>query len=65
MAKTPLIVRMEKAGAPKTWIAEVKRTERQLKDMTELKNYYVDIIDVLARQLENEQAALAQFETVR
>lgn len=62
MAKTPLIVRMEKAGAPKTWIAEVKRIERQLKDMTEQKNYYVNIIDTLARQLESERAALAQFE---
>ena len=47
-----LIERMQKKDAPKTWIAEVMRMQANLQQMTELKNSYAEIIDVLAREIE-------------
>ena len=54
MAKTTLIERMEKKGAPKRWIAEVRKLHVKIKELRGLKNEYLDIIDKLARQVKEE-----------
>jgi hypothetical protein len=51
MPKTPLIERMEKAGAPKTWILEVLKFARELKEAKDKANEYLGVIDELARQV--------------
>ena len=53
MAKTPLIERMEKKGAPKSWIREIVSLYLQIKTLQKTLNEYLDIIDILARQVEN------------
>ena len=63
MPKTTLIERMEKAGAPKVWVVEVKRLQRELKEVIDVRDMYLDIIDILARRVEEEEAALEQFES--
>ena len=65
MAKTSLISRMDKAGAPKTWIQEVQTLNRRLETLTQLKDEYGVIIDSLARQLEREEEEFAEFERDR
>lgn len=62
MAKTPLIQRMEKAGAPKTWISEVRKIQAALAKCEQSRTEYIDIIDVLAQQLEREEEEIAEFE---
>ena len=52
MAKTPLIERMEKKGAPKSWIREVKTKDDRIERLLEIKETYLNIIDSLARQVE-------------
>ena len=52
MAKTTLIERMEKKGAPKSWIAEVRSLHLKIKELRSLNESYLDIIDKLARQVE-------------
>lgn len=52
MPKTPLIERMEKKGAPKNWIAEVRGLHLKIKELRSLNVSYLDIIDKLARQVE-------------
>ena len=54
MAKTPLIERMEKKGAPKSWIAEVRGLHVNIKELLRTVNYYLDIIDKLAREVDDE-----------
>ena len=54
MPKTTLIERMEKKGAPKSWIAEVRSLHVTIKGLRRLNNEYLDIIDKLARQVEDE-----------
>lgn len=62
MAKTSLVSRMYKAGAPKTWIDEVQHMERKLETKRRLIKEYGNIIDALARQLEYEERAVADYE---
>ena len=52
MPKTTLIERMEKKGAPKSWIAEVRKLHSEIKELRSLNNSYLDTIDKLARQVE-------------
>ncbi len=52
MTKTPLIERMTKGGAAKTWIREVESKDRQIKRLLQLKEGYLNIIDLLAREKE-------------
>ena len=54
MAKTPLIERMEKKGAPKSWIAEVRGLHVNIKELLRTVNYYLDIIDKLAKEVDDE-----------
>ena len=54
MPKTPLIERMEKKGAPKSWIAEVRGLHVNIKELQNLNNHYLDIIDKLARKVDDE-----------
>ncbi len=54
MPKTPLIERMEKKGAPKSWIAEVRGLHVNIKELLRTVNYYLDIIDNLAREVDDE-----------
>ncbi len=53
-AKTTLIERMEKKGAPKAWIAAVRNLHAQIKELRRLNENYLEIIDKLARQVEAE-----------
>lgn len=53
MPKTTLIERMEKKGTPKSWIAEVRSLHFEIKELRRLNNEYLEIIDKLARQVEN------------
>ena len=55
MPKTTLIERMEKKGAPKSWIAAVRSLHFKIKELRSLNNEYLDIIDKLARQVEEEE----------
>jgi len=55
MPKTTLIQRMEKKGAPKSWIAEVRSLHVTIKGLRRLNNEYLDIIDKLARQVEDDE----------
>ena len=51
--KTPLIERMAKReGTPKTWIAEVAKLQKTIKEKDEVIENYGNIIDVLARKVE-------------
>ena len=50
--KTPLIERMEKKGAPKTWIREVQTKNNRIEQLLELKEEYLNVIDLLAREKE-------------
>ena len=50
--KTPLIERMEKAKAPKTWIREIKTKDNRIERLLETKETYLNIIDRLAREKE-------------
>jgi len=52
MSKTTLMERMEKKGAPKSWIAEVRSLHLKIKELRSLNRSYLDIIDKLARQVE-------------
>lgn len=52
MAKSTLLERMEKKGAPKSWIAEVRNLYAQIKRLQENNKMYLEIIDRLARQVE-------------
>ena len=54
MPKTTLIERMEKKGVPKSWIAEVRSLHFKIKELRRLNNEYLEIIDKLARQVEEE-----------
>jgi len=54
MPNTPLIERMEKKSAPKSWITEVRSLHAEIKELQSLKNYYLDIIDKLARGVDDE-----------
>ena len=56
--KTHLIVRMEKAKAPKTWIKEVQIKDNRIEQLLELKEEYLNVIDLLAREKEQLEAAL-------
>lgn len=56
MAKTSLIERMEKKGAPKAWVAEVRTLLRIIKEMDEILETYLNIIDNLARRVEALEA---------
>ena len=53
MPKTTLTERMEKKGAPKSWIAEVRSLQLKIKELRSLNKSYLDIIDKLARQVED------------
>ena len=48
----PLIERMEKGKAPKTWIAEVAKLQRTIEEKDERIEEYGNIIDALARKVE-------------
>ena len=49
----PLSERMEnRTGTPKSWIAEVKKLQQTIKKRNEKIAEYGDIIDVLARKVE-------------
>ena len=52
MVKTPLIERMTKGGAAKTWIREVESKDRRIKRLLELKEEYLNVIDLLACEKE-------------
>ena len=52
MPKTTLVERMEKKGAPKSWIVEVRGLHSEIKILRNINNEYLDIIDKLARQVE-------------
>ena len=54
MPKKTLIERMEKAKAPKSWIREVKTKDNRIKRLLEIKETYLNIIDRLARQVEEQ-----------
>ena len=56
--KTPLIERMEKSKAPKTWIAEVAKLKRLLEDRELEVEEYGSIIGTLAPQKEDLLEAL-------
>ncbi len=56
--KTPLIERMEKAKAPKAWIREVQTKDNRIKQLLELKETYLNIIDRLAREKEQLEGRL-------
>ncbi len=53
MTKTPLIERMQKGGAAKAWIKEVESKDSELERLLALKEEYLNVIDSLARQLED------------
>ena len=55
MPKTTLVERMEKKDAPKSWIAAVRSLYFEIKELRRLNNEYLDIIDSLARQVEEAQ----------
>ena len=55
MTKTTLIQRMKKKGAPKSWIAEVRSLHLKIKELRGLSNEYLDIIDELARRVEEDE----------
>jgi len=57
MAKTPLLIRMEKYGAPKAWIVEVMQKNAKIDQLLQLNEEYLDIIDTLARENEQYQQA--------
>ena len=50
--KTSLIERMKKAKAPKTWIREVQTKDNRIEQLLELKEEYLNVIDLLAREKE-------------
>ena len=50
----PLIERMEKKGAPKSWVAGVNKLNLEIKKLKELNEGYLNIIDKLARQVDDE-----------
>ncbi len=50
--KTPLIERMEKRKAPKSWIAEVAKLQRTINEKDVKIEEYSNIIDVLAVEKE-------------
>ena len=52
MPKTTLIERMEKKGAPKSWISEIRSLHFKIKELKERNETYLNIIDKLARQVE-------------
>ena len=54
MPKTTLIERMEKKSAPKSWIVEVRGLHSEIKILRSINNEYLDIIDKLARQVDDE-----------
>ena len=54
--KTPLIERMEKAKAPKTWIREVQTKDNRIERLLEIKETYLNTIDRLAREKEQLEA---------
>ena len=54
MTKTPLVERMEKANAPKTWIREVKTKDDRIERLAQLKETYLSIIDRLASEVDDE-----------
>lgn len=56
MAKTPLIERMAKKGAPKSWITEIVSLYLQIENLQKTIDEYLDIIDVLARRVEAFEA---------
>ncbi len=50
--KTPLIERMEKKGAPKAWITEIRALMNEIESLNETKQEYLDVINTLARENE-------------
>ena len=48
----PLIERMEKGKAPKAWIAEVAKLQKTIKEKDALLAEYLEVIDALARIVE-------------
>ena len=50
----PLIERMEKKGAPKSWVAGVNKLNLEIKKLKERNETYLNIIDKLARQVDDE-----------
>ena len=52
MSKTPLIERMTKGGAAKTWIKEVETKNKCIERLLELKEEYLNVIDLLACEKE-------------
>jgi len=59
--KTPLIERMQKRHAAKSWIKEVEAKDREIERLEETKDQYLNIINLLAcekEQLKAENAAL-------
>ena len=52
MPKTPLIERMTKGGAAKAWIKEVETKNKRIERLLELKEEYLNVIDLLACEKE-------------
>ena len=48
----PLIERMEKKGAPKSWVAGVNKLNLEIKKLKELNKEYLNVIDLLACEKE-------------
>ena len=48
----PLTERMEKASAPKTWIAEVAKLDRTIEEKQSMIEEHLEVIDALARIVE-------------
>ena len=53
MPKSSLIERMEKKDAPKTWITEIYGLLALIKEKNRLIEEYGEVIDTLARQVED------------
>ena len=52
MPKTPLTERMAKGGAAKAWIREVETKNKRIERLLELKEAYLNVIDLLACEKE-------------
>ena len=52
MTKTPLTERMTKGGAAKAWIKEVETKNKRIEELLQLKEEYLNVIDLLACEKE-------------
>ncbi len=63
MAKTTLIERMEKKGAPKSWIKEVDTKDLIIKQLSLKSGEYLGVIDTLARERVQLLAEVAELQS--